>query len=203
MKEQGFTEKEHGLKGRTAPTTLLTGYTDELNALLRKGVVNSTVCLKRLKTMGYTGGQTVIKEYIASHKHLVPTKRHLVAPQGSHGRRFTTEPGEAYQMDWGFTKVRDYNGNEYTAACFVMVCRNCGQRYVEFFPNAKQESLFIGMIHAFQYMGVPKYVLTDNMKSVVIRRDLNGLPVWQRCYEVFMKVVASKRSCVVWPFSPD
>lgn len=189
MKEQGFVETEHGLKGRTAQTTLLTGYTDELDALLRKGVVNSTVCLKRLKAMGYTGGQTVIKEYIASHKHLVPAKRHLVAPQGNRGRRFTTEPGEAYQMDWGFTKVRDYNGNEYTAACFVMVCHHCGQRYVEFFPNAKQESLFIGMIHAFQYMGVPKYVLTDNMKSVVIRRDSDGLPVWQRDYEVFMKVV--------------
>ena len=28
-------------------------------------------------------------------------------------------------------------------------------------------------------MGVPEHVLTDNMKSVVIRRDLEGRPVWQ------------------------
>lgn len=49
-----------------------------------------------------------------------------------------------------------------------MVCHHCGQRYVEFFPNAKQENLFIGMIHSFRYMGIPKYVLTDNMKSVVL-----------------------------------
>ena len=57
------------------------------------------------------------------------------------------------------------------------------------FPNAKQESLFIGMIHGFRYMGVPQYVLTDNMKSVVIRRDLDGQPVWQKDYEQFMRTV--------------
>ena len=92
-------------------------------------------------------------------------------------------------MDWGFTKVQAYDGSEYSAACFAMICHHCGQRYVEFFPNAKQENLFIGMIHAFRYMGVPQYVLTDNMKSVVIRRDLDGNPIWQKDYEQFMKTV--------------
>ena len=82
-----------------------------------------------------------------------------------------------------------YDGSEYNAACFAMICHHCGQRYVEFFPNAKQENLFIGMIHAFRYMGVPQYVLTDNMKSVVIRRDLDGNPIWQKDYEQFMKTV--------------
>ena len=92
-------------------------------------------------------------------------------------------------MDWGFAKVLDYDGAEYTAACFAMACHHCGQRYVEFFPNAKQENLFIGMIHAFGYMGIPKYVLTDNMKSVVLHRDFEGHPVWQKDYEAFMKTV--------------
>ena len=45
------------------------------------------------------------------------------------------------------------------------------------------------MIHAFQFMGIPEYVLTDNMKSVVIGRDLEGNPIWQRDYEAFMKTV--------------
>ena len=92
-------------------------------------------------------------------------------------------------MDWGFTKVVDYDGSEYNAACFAMVCHHCGQQYIEFFPNAKQENLFIGMLHAFGYMGIPKYVLTDNMKSVVLYRDFEGHPVWQKDYESFMKTV--------------
>ena len=189
LKENGFVFKPHALEGRKAPQTILTGYTAILDDLLRKGITNSSVCLERLQSVGFPGGLTTVKDYIASHKHLIPAKRQLVAPQGSRGRRFTTEPGEAYQMDWGFTKVLDYDGTEYTAACFAMVCHHCGQRYVEFFPNAKQENLFIGMIHAFGYMGIPKYILTDNMKSVVLHRDFEGHPVWQKDYEAFMKTV--------------
>ena len=75
-----------------------------------------------------------------------------------------------------------------------MICHCCGQRYIEFFPNAKQENLFIGMIHAFLYMGIPEYVLTDNMKSVVIRRDEQGHPIWQKDYELFMGILALKQN---------
>lgn len=189
LKANGFVFKSHALEGRKARQTILTGYTAMLDALLRKGITNSSVCLERLQAVGYPGGLTTVQDYIASHKHLVPAKRQLVAPQGNRGRRFTTEPGEAYQMDWGFTKVLDYDGTEYTAACFAMVCHHCGPRYVEFFPNAKQENLFIGMIHAFGYMGIPKCVLTDNMKSVILHRDFKGHPVWQKDYEAFMKTV--------------
>ena len=189
LKRDGFSFKSHARTDCKAKQTILTGYTGILDDLLSKGVTNSAVCLERLQEVGFKGGRTTVKDYIASHKHLIPAKRQLVAPQGSRGRRFTTEPGEAYQMDWGFTKVIDYDGSEYSAACFAMICHHCGQRYVEFFPNAKQENLFIGMLHAFGYMGVPRYVLTDNMKSVVLRRDFEGYPVWQKDYESFMKTV--------------
>ena len=80
-------------------------------------------------------------------------------------------------MDWGFADVLDYNSQTYRVACFAMICHHCGQRYIEFFPDARQENLFIGMIDALQYMGVPRFVLTDNMKSVVctgIWRDIQS-----------------------------
>ena len=189
LKKNGFVEVPHGLSGCKARQTVLTGYTALLDDLLGKGISNSSVCLKRLQEIGYSGGLTTVKDYIASHKHLIPAKRQLVAPQGNRGKRYTTEPGECYQMDWGFTNVVDFNGDEYRAACFAMICHHCGQRYVEFFPNAKQENLFIGMLHGFRYMGIPKYILTDNMKSVVVKRDLEGHPVWQRDYEAFMRAV--------------
>ena len=75
--------------------------------------------------------------------------------------------------------------------------------YVEFFPNAKQENMFIGMIHSFIYLGIPKIVLTDNMKSVVIERDGEGKPIWQKDYEIFMKTIgfATKLCKVTHPFT--
>lgn len=189
LQQNGFTLVPHALKGRKSNRTILTGYTAILDDLLRKGITNSVVCLERLRAVGFPGGLTTVKTYIAANKHLVPAKRQLVAPQGNRGRRFTTGPGEAYQMDWGFTNVLDYDGSSYRAACFAMVCHHCGQRYIEFFPNAKQESLFIGMLHAFAYMGIPRYILTDNMKSVVLHRDFDGNPVWNKEYESFMKTL--------------
>lgn len=167
----------------------LDGFTAILDNLLREGVHNSAVCFKRLCQEGYTGSQTTVKRYITAHKELLPAKRQSAAPQGNRGRRFQTGPGEAYQMDWGFVNVQTNYGEKLRAACFALICHHCGQRYIEFFPNAKQENLFIGMIHGFQYMGIPEYILTDNMKSVVIKRDWSGQPIWQKDYEAFMNTI--------------
>lgn len=92
-------------------------------------------------------------------------------------------------LHWGFVQVDTDTSTSYKVACFAMICHHCGERYIEFFPNARQENLFIGMIHAFTYMGIPRYILTDNMKSVVVRRDPEGHPLWQKDYKVFMETI--------------
>lgn len=187
LKANNFQVKEHGLKGKPSNNTnKISGYTGIINDLLSKGIVNSSIIFDRISDNGYKGSLSSVKDYISNNKNLVPSKRQLIAPQGNRGRRYTTEPGDSYQMDWGFVTVETSYGKSYKIACFAMICHHCGQRYIEFFPNAKQENLFIGMIHAFIYMGIPKYVLTDNMKSVVIKRDNEGKPIWQKDYEVFM-----------------
>ena len=187
LKRNGFAVLPHANTGRKSEHTVLTGYSGMLDSMLSNGISNSSVCYDRLQDAGYCGSLTSVKNYINRHKGLIPAKRHLVEPQGNRGRRYTTPPGEAFQMDWGFVKVQDHAGNVLTAACFAMICHHCGERYVEFFPNAKQENLFIGIIHAFQHMGIPTHILTDNMKSVVVRRDMEGKPVWQKDYEIFMR----------------
>lgn len=189
LKKDNFQLKPHGNKGRKVETTVLSGFTSVIDNMLMAGVENSAVIFDRLEDLGYEGGLTTIKNYIRDHKDLVPAPRQQVAPQGDRSRRYQTGPGEAFQMDWGFTWVIDPTGHEYKVACFAMICHHCGKMYVEFFPNAKQENLFIGMIHAFYMLGVPKYILTDNMKSVVNRRDLEGHPVWNKDYEAFMDII--------------
>ena len=188
-KADGFIIKPHGNTGRKAETTVLSGFTGVIDDLLRRNVTNAAVCFDRITELGYKGGQTQVRVYIEKHRDLVPPKRQAVAPQGNRGRRYETRPGESYQMDWGFVEVETGTGTSYRAACFAMICHHCGLCYIEFFPNARQESLFIGTIHAFHFMGVPEKVLTDNMKSVVIGRDPDGHPVWQHDYEAFMKLI--------------
>lgn len=191
----------HGSCGRKAKATVITGYEPELDALLSKGITNSSIALERIQAIGYAGGLTAVKKYLRDNAHLVPAPRRTVAEGASRGQRYETSPGEAYQMDWGFVDAEDPAGNAWRMACLVIVCHHCGTFYVEFFPNARQENLFIGMVHAFAAMGVPSKVLTDNMKSVVIRRDHEGRPVWHRDYEAFMEAVGFKtRLCK--PYHP-
>lgn len=63
MKEHDFEDVQHALKGRKATTTLLSGYTSILDGLLKAGVVNSVVCLDKLRKSGFTGGKTITKTY--------------------------------------------------------------------------------------------------------------------------------------------
>ena len=167
IKANGFLVVPHALTGRKAVSTIISGYTGVIDDLLKKNVSNSEVILERIQEQGYTGSLTTVKRYISEHKDLIPPKRQAVAPQGNRGRRYTSDAGESYQMDWGFVNVDTDNNTSYKVACFAMICHHCGERYIEFFPNAKQENLFIGMIHAFKRMGVPDHVLTDNMKTVM------------------------------------
>lgn len=129
LKRNGFQDLPRTTKGRKHAVTKLSGYTGIIDGLLKQGTKNSSVVLDRLRAAGFDGGATIEKEYIAAHKHLIPAKRQQVAPQGNRGRRYTTEPGEAFQMDWGFTDVLDCEGRSYRVACFAMICHHCGQRY--------------------------------------------------------------------------
>lgn len=185
LQKNGFQITQHALTGRKADTTIISGYTGVIDDLLRKGVSNSEVILERIQEQGYEGSLTTVKRYISTHKDLIPPRRQAVAPQGNRRRRYSSDAGESYQMDWGFVNVDTGDGDSYKVACFAMICHHCGERYIEFFPNAKQENLFIGMIHAFKRMGGPEHVLTDNMKSVVIHRDSEGHPVWNHDYEAW------------------
>ena len=95
LKENNFNETHHGRAGTAKATTVMSGYSAFLDNLLMQGITNSVVFIDRLRALGFQGGLSTVKRYIKAHKHLVPAKRQLVAPQGSRGRRFTTAPGEA------------------------------------------------------------------------------------------------------------
>lgn len=203
LKKNGFKVVPNGNTGKKKENTVISGYTGLIDQCLQNNITNSSVIIRILKRSGYTGSLSSLKRYILSHKYLIPAKRQIVSPQGNRGRRYTTEPGECYQMDWGFLNVMTNDLNCFKCACFVMVCHHCGKSYVEFFPNAKQENLFIGMIHGFQYMGLPHTVLTDNMRSVTTGRDAEGHPIWHPQYEAFMKSIGfqTKLCKVAHPFT--
>ena len=128
LKTNGFIIKPHGLTGKPSNNSkVIEGFTGVIDSLLAKGVTNAAVVYERVMEQGYTGSLSSIKSYIHAHKHLVPAKRQLVSPQGNRGRRYETEPGESYQMDWGFVNVETSYGKAYKIACFASLAHEGGR----------------------------------------------------------------------------
>ncbi len=204
--DHGYVWVKVETRGRKKGSKKLEGFTGVIDSHLRSNITNAVIIHEKLTGVGFTGGISIVRDYITEHKKdLVPAER-AVAVQNenkSKGTRYTTGPGECFQMDWGFVNVNGADGNEWQCACFAMVCHHCGMRYIEFFPNAKQENLFIGILHAFSVMGIPEYVLTDNMRSVVIGRDVFGNPIFNHDYDAFQNTFGFKtRLCkVAHPFT--
>lgn len=172
----------HGNAGRKAGTAALAGHAGPVDDLLGRGAASSRVICERLVGQGCRGGLTGVRVYVAARMDLVPARGGAVAPRGSRGQRFVTGPGQACQTGWGPAAVVGLDGAEHKMACLAMVCRHRGSPHVGLFPDARRGSLTMGMVHAFMAVGIPGGAPADSVRSVVVRRDLDGRPVWQRDY---------------------
>ena len=106
--------------------------------------------------------------------NLAPAFRKTEPPIRRRGRRFETCSGEAFQMNWSFVDAEEPNGGAQHMARFAIVCHYRGAFHIEFFTNACQENLCVGMVWGFAAPGVSDIVLTGNMKSAVICRNLEA-----------------------------
>jgi len=66
-------------------------FRDHLDKRLADGVDNCVVLLRELRELGYTGGYTILKEYVKPFRRL---------RQSGLTMRFETLPGEQGQVDW-------------------------------------------------------------------------------------------------------
>lgn len=124
-------------------------------------LLTSVVLFKEIREMGYSGGMTILREYVSSVRP--------VDPNSSKGEylRFETSPGEQFQVDWGQGKTM-VNNMEKIIKYFVMVLGYSRMLYVEFTEDEKLSTLIRCHNNAFEYFGgYCKEGLYDNMKTVV------------------------------------
>jgi excisionase family DNA binding protein len=120
--------------------------------------IPANVIYDEIKEMGYKGKTTILQDYVRELKKIIPPK--IV--------RFETEPGEQMQVDW----VTFKRGK---LLAFVAVMGYSRMTYVEFTKNQKIETLLNCHKNAFEFFGgIPKNILYDNMKTVVIKRNVYG-----------------------------
>lgn len=149
---------------RQARPTKLQPYHDYLYTRIEAAKpywIPATVLLRELKSLGYEGGITMLKEYIKQYKPSTPTDPVV---------RFETLPGEQMQVD--FTTITHYGVR---VKAFVATLGYSRATFVRFSERERQEDWIQGLEEAFEYFGgVPKEVLFDNAKAIMIERDAYG-----------------------------
>ncbi|WP_308389015.1 IS21 family transposase [Acidithiobacillus sp. AMEEHan] len=122
--------------------------------------IPATVLLREIQAQGYGGGYTQLKAYLAPFRK--PTPEPLF--------RFETAPGQQMQAD--FTTIR-LGRNPLRA--FVATLGYSRASFVRFCSHEDGESWLEGLRLAFAYFGgVPRRVLFDNARSVILERDAYG-----------------------------
>lgn len=116
--------------------------------------------LEEIGAAGYPGGYTQLKEYVRKVRPR-PTAEPIV--------RFETEPGIQGQVD--FAHFRFPWGRRYA---LLVVLGYSRLLWLRFFRRQDMQTLIRGLEAAFEYFGgVPRELLFDQMKSVIVR-DLRG-----------------------------
>lgn len=122
--------------------------------------IPATVLMREIRSQGYAGGISQLKAFVRSFKvvHVDPVVR------------FETAPGEQMQAD--FTTIR--HGRDRLLA-FVATLGYSRASFVRFTQTEQFEDWRDGLIAALEYFGgVPRQVLFDNTKTVILKRDYYG-----------------------------
>jgi len=134
-----------------------------VDELLREGVWNAKVVLMECREKGYTGSYSVVRDYIHPKRPLRESKATV---------RYETEPGHQMQNDWGTVTVQV--GGSSQKVHFTVNTLGYSRRF-HFWCAEKEdaEHTYEGIIRAFEYFGgVPREVLVDNQKSLVIHHHI-------------------------------
>jgi transposase len=123
--------------------------------------IPASVLGREITERGYGGKGSILRAYVATLKPQPPADPVV---------RFETEPGEQLQVDWG-----DFRAGRDPLAAFIATLGYSRYTYVEFVTDKTLATLKRCHVNAFEWFeGVPRRVLYDNMKTVILARHTYG-----------------------------
>lgn len=119
----------------------------------------AVLVLKEIRALGYTGGYSVLKDFVRAMRPKAVRRPHL---------RFETGPGVQAQVDLSPYEVL-LAGAPADVVCFSFVLGFSRWQYIRFFRHADVHAVCYGHVLAFEEAGgVPREILYDRMKQVVL-----------------------------------
>jgi transposase len=127
---------------------------------------SAIVIAQRLRPLGFTGGLSILKDYLHAVRAQTAVKRAYV--------RMEPGPGERFEIDWGHFGALLYQGHPRKLYAFCLVECHSRKLFVEFTHSQSFESFVRCHIHAFQSMtGIARELWYDNLATAVAEHDGN------------------------------
>lgn len=164
-------------RGRVGRATLLEPYRAFIEQTLEQYPrLRATRLFEMIQDRGYTGSVYALRRHV---RRVRPISRQEAF------FRLTVLPAEQGQVDWGsFGKIRIGRGERFLS-CFVMVLAWSRATFARFTLDQTLESFVRCHVEAFnRFAGVPRQVLYDNLKSVVLERQGNLIRFHPRILEL-------------------
>jgi len=170
-------ERVSGTGMKCVRPTLLDPYKDFLKATLAQHPrLTATRLFHMVQARGYPGSAIQVRRYVRTVRP---------SPSAEAFLRRTTLPGEEAQVDWGHFGKVVVGGTKRTLCCFVLVLGHSRALYARFFLDMTLESFLRGHVLAFEALGgVPRALLYDNLKSVVLERVGDAIRFHPRLLEL-------------------
>ena len=147
---------------RPARPSLLAPYTDDLRRRLEKlPELPATVLLREIRTQGYPGQITLLKDFVRPLRQEQRRLQELTV-------RYETAPGEQAQVDWGDFGHLPTGERLYGLSVVLSYSR---LQFVYSTDRMTLPELLYGLVLAFEYFaGLPRRLLFDNPRTIVRRR---------------------------------
>jgi transposase len=182
-------QTERFRRSKNARSSLLDPYAAFIQeTLTRYPRLRATRIFQMIAARGYAGGISSLRRLVAD---LRPSYREAFL-------RLRTFPGEQAQADWAhFGKVK-IGRAERRLSCFVLTLSHSRALYLEFFFDQTLENFLRGHVHAFRdWGGVPRIILTDNLRSAVLERYGDAVRFHPRLLELCAHYHFIVRPCQV------
>jgi transposase len=132
--------------------------------LQKDAKVSGTVIEQRLRPLGYTGGPTILRDYLKRARSQIKPNRAFI--------RIEPAPGERFEVDWGHFGALDYCGDKRKLYAFALVEAHSRMLYLEFTHSQSFETFLRCHIHAFLALGgVTREIAYDNLATAVAEHD--------------------------------
>lgn len=150
--------------------------------------LRATRIFQMIRDRGYQGSVVQLRRFVACVR---PVHREAFL-------RLRTFPGEEGQVDWAHFGEVSIGRARRRLSCFVITLSYSRALYLEFFFDQRLANFLRGHIHAFEdWQGLPRILLYDNLRSVVLERRGDAIHFHPRLLELSAHYHFAARPCQI------